>query len=95
MNAVVEVVNVEKKRVGIRVDAGEYVVFQPLDASMTQIGDTISHDDFGGMGRKTYWNETQDLKMRVLVRGVFGSLDRVREQCFVKPEPKPKPARHK
>ena len=89
MKAIIEVINLEMKMVGASIGGDEYVVFEMIDDAVPKLGDVIGHDNFGAMGRKSYWNETQGIRQRVLVRNLVGSLNRVQEQCFVKPEPTP------
>lgn len=83
MKATVKVANPNRGMYAAEISGcGEYVIFELLDSSPPELGDTVAHADFYSMGRETFSNLTQRCDIDVFVQNVCG-LNLVKKQCFL------------
>jgi hypothetical protein len=74
MNAIVIRINFQKGMYAAEIDgSGEFVIFELLDSSEPELGDTLRCDDFWNLGGGDIYNISQQCRLDVVIEDVCGA----------------------
>ncbi len=79
MEAVVAMVNKQKRLAAVKTADGEYTIFKIIERFSIEVGDIISHKDFSTSGLQLYENMSKKKIINVKVECISRSLEHARK----------------